>query len=97
MQFSDGYLLILVKLSLELSPTVYINSFISIGLEDLNLSIEVNNQSNMVIFTIGHKPLNGALCVSGGHEDNITGFSALQKFFLSHCILFLIEIFLGLH
>jgi hypothetical protein len=51
----------------------------------------------MVIFAISHEPLNGALGVSGGHEYDVTGFSALRKLFVSHCILFLIYNFLGLH
>ncbi len=44
----------------------------------------------MVVLTVGDEPLNGALGVSSGHEDDITTFRTLHKLFLSHGILFLI-------
>ncbi len=42
-ELSDGDLLILMELSLKLSPAVDVYAFISVGLKDLDFSIEVND------------------------------------------------------
>lgn len=75
MQLSYGYLLILMELSCKLGPVVHINAFICIRFENLDLSVEVDDEANMVILAICHKALNGRLCVSCRHEYDIAGFS----------------------
>lgn len=61
-----------MKISLKLYPIIDIDALISIGFEHFDLSIEIDNKSNMIILAISHESLNGALGISGWHEKNVT-------------------------
>jgi hypothetical protein len=71
-EFSVAYLLKVSELAVEILPTVELNTLVSISLEDLDGSVgEFNHHTDVVVLTVGHKSLDGALGVSSLHEQKI--------------------------
>jgi hypothetical protein len=96
-QLPHCYLLVLVELSHELGPVVHVHPLVCVGLEHFHLFVELDDEPDVVVLTIGHESLNGALRICGGHEDNISSLHAFYKLFFSYCVFFLVDSFFRLH
>ena len=57
------------EFSVESFPVIELNSFVSIGLEDLDEAIgKFDNHADVIVLTVGHQSLQGTFGVIGFHE-----------------------------
>ena len=75
------------KFTIEILPTVQLNTLISVCLEDLDSFVwEFDNHTDMVILAVSYQALDGTLGIGSPHEKYVSWFAFLEELFFEKSV-----------